>query len=554
MQKAHTILVGILVACIWTMTINLSTTILATRGEFGLTALGAGEVDENYYFALIRDAATGYPNLGHTSLHEHRNSWTPSTFGPVLQGFFMRITGLDLASIILLGDILFPFVTILMLYLLMESIFKDRFTAVAATCVVCWTIGAGWLRTVNPQISMLISVCYLWFLFQEPQKLSHGLIRGLLLGILTYVQLLYTSFFVILEGCFFLLQVWQKPTQWKQRMTQSALVMLPVAFIALPKFIWLQPSDQIAIADTLARLGVMYSHLPAAPILQGLLLACLIICGLIQWKKPEQRIVIQRSMLLLGAGLIALNQSVIHGKDAILGLYYRPLIAVSMWIAFSVAVLPFFKRFRIAYGVIAIIALGLTARDVLTNIPPVEARLQTMTDTHIPELLEALATLPQESIIAAPLSIADLIPVATDHYVLFSSYARYQHVQDRELAERYLLEQALFGKEEPFDDTYPNVFGLYAGNLSARARTWCRIKSRFSSSKENCNHPTIRESIRHQDVLHRLEDGSPPPSLRDFSVQYLVRRTQSDIELPAECTALQTISDTYSIYQCATSS
>ena len=80
-------------------------------------------------------------------------------------------------------------------------------------------------------------------------------------------------------------------------------------------------------------------------------------------------------------------------------------------------------------------------------------------------------------IVLAPLEISNLVPVFTEHYALFTQYARFEYAPDQELAERYLLLQSFFPlPSEQILEGDPLVFGIFAGNVYARTKILCRWK------------------------------------------------------------------------------
>jgi hypothetical protein len=169
----------------------------------------------------------------------------------------------------------------------------------------------------------------------------------------------------------------------------------------------------------------------------------------------------------------------------------------------------------------------------------------------IPVVLDAAEQLSGERVILAPLDVSNLVPVLTHHYSLFTQYAHFESVSDKELAERYLLQQAFFSLlPEHTIEGHPLVFGIGAGNLYARTKTFCRIKKALYLTKDSCLF-TLSDFIFHQDVRSFVEVGKIDTlsMLRKYGVDTII----TDKDLPEQvqpfCHEL-ILSAPYTLYDC----
>jgi hypothetical protein len=141
--------------------------------------------------------------------------------------------------------------------------------------------------------------------------------------------------------------------------------------------------------------------------------------------------------------------------------------------------------------------------------------------------------------------------VFTKHFVAFNRYARYQYAPDRELADRYLLQEALFPTPPAaIDRTYNLVFGLSAGNAAARTRNACIVSHFLSGTWRDCT-TDIRAHIAHQEVLALLDQSQPDiiGLLRKYSVDTIVTMSPLPGEVSTHCTQMQKIGP-YTIHAC----
>ena len=177
-------------------------------------------------------------------------------------------------------------------------------------------------------------------------------------------------------------------------------------------------------------------------------------------------------------------------------------------------------------------------------------------EDKMPELFSMFDELEGEQVILAPSKIANLIPVFSHHYSAWNGYAQFQSATDRELAQRYVLQELVEPQDESIRDrSFPQVFSVHAGNRAARARTWCRIKSLFQKSAEEC-HVSVRDMIRQQDVLVELEDALENQSTKQklaliekFNVDVIISETPLHWRITRICPETKEIG-AYKIHVC----
>ncbi len=543
--------VGILAAIVFTVVLNASTIVAMTRGQAGYAQMGTS-VDEAFYFALIRDTAEGHVALGNASLREHRTDIGGMSYAPWLQGLTMRVWGLDIITIVLAGDVLFPMIVVLLFFVAMRGPGRSDIFAALAAFIAASAVGAGFLRSISPQVTLIFYVAYVAVFLAGRRTHAHYWLRGLLIALMIYLHAVYAVHLLLIE-------LLDAPVRWRQSglrvsLRETGRVWLPIVIAIVGKVcLSMLAADTLALADLYRRLGTIPSHWPPMSSLQLLLpitAAILAFSAMLRTYSRDRQTDI-RLLLLVTAGFLALNQSIIHGIDVIFGLYYTLPLTLVLWLAWM------FLLSRWAWGtwqvpVAACIAVWLASPLVAVAVSSVRASdvPDPQPSPAVAQVLERLQKLPGEHVVLAPYEIANLVPVFTRHYALFTQYARYQQASDAELAERYLLQLAVFPSEQPVDPTYNEVFGLYAGNLAARHRTACVFFGGFRTAPLDCP-LDIRGHIYHQELLSRLDARSIDPAvlLQRYGVDILV----TDVPLPQNvdtvCRQLTTV-EQYRIYGC----
>jgi hypothetical protein len=570
MIRMRPFLPAILASLAAMMIINGGTFFSGLRHGIGIAEMGTSS-DAAYYFALIRDAATGHMNLGHASLKEHADDFGSSTYAPLPQGLLMRVTGLRLSEVVYLWGLLCSFLATFLLCMIFRPLVRDdRLAALLGFSVFAWTVGLAILRPLSPQITLTLLLASVALIVR-----GHGgrdrpwrggtewwrfALRGLAIALLLYAQIVWAAYLLLVEACdFFVRRGWK--TGWKLEIKSLAWFALPLGIaVAIKLILSGLTSDPVAAEDMIHRLGLISSHYPAAPKLQLELVLTILVALVVRYRFGAAACSRMNVLLvLLVAGVLALNQSVVHGKDAIFGLYYAQPLKVILWIAWLTmlfTILPS-KAWRFgAAGALAAYMLFTLSHQAVEQYRLQESERVTIGESGVPSVLAWLRIQPQDSVVLAPYPVADLVPVFTDDYVLFNRYARYQTARDSELAERYLLQEAFFPTPaDKKDDTYNLVFGLYAGNASARQRTACRIKAKLAGADAACDF-TIRDAIIHQDVLKTLDENKPDVAalLRKFHVDFIVMPLSKEFPLPEEaqalCQEVANVGPGYVIYAC----
>lgn len=507
---------GLLLGAAFSLVLNIGAIAAVFSGTLSLSHLGGmpGSPDELYYFAQIRDTADGHWNLGNASLKEFADAPSVAGYAVLPQGALMAVTGWSIETVVLLGDLFFCALLTLFAFLIFRRVLgSDLLAGLASFAFMTWW-STVWLRTMNPQVTFIAFLLHL-FVFVSDRDGKRLWLRSALLGLLYLMQPIFAVYALVIEvldAC--LHRSWRR---WQ--------IPLVLGAVALGQWVLVHfGADPEILADTYRRRGLIPSHLPAAFSTQVWILLGITACFLcLRWKKirKEQGYLL---LILLVGGLIVLNQSLLHGYDIVFGLYYRFPLAFVLWLS-AVLMLRGFVPLRlfIAAAVLTfIVASGSMVREL--------ARPAAHDRSDFSGLLHILND-GKDRVILAPIEISNLIPVQTSHYALFTQYAHFEYAPDQDLAERYLLQQSFFPlPAEMTVDGDPLVFGIYAGNIAARANTACRLRNFLLRTSAPCNR-MISGSIYRQDVRSFIEAGKIDQRalLKKFAVETIV----TDRPLPA---------------------
>ncbi len=479
--------------------------------------------DEAYYISVIRGLARG------ASIYQ------AATQAPLPQVWLLKM-GFSLQGVLFAGDVIYPLLTTTFLFLAALALLRSSKLAAATALIAAMSLGNYWLRSSNPQVPYLILAAYAAvFCSSDDHHPWSFITRGVLIGLLCYVQLLFASLLLLVEGVDLIRRIFISrllPAMLWRSILSFVCVFL---ILFLPLLLGLITGSDTVSADVHRRLGVIPSHYPAAPLFQ----VQLIIIGLIfvaaRMRPYTEKKTIDIFLTFIVASLIGFNQAVIHGIDATFSSYYVNVLLLLQWGALPVLLIAFFGRTKLTSAIL-IVALLCSFWSFHGVLKTEEAEDFTrviqyqMSDEGL--MIDRLLRDAKHETIAAPLALANLIPVMTDNDVLFSTYAYNWHVSDQELAERYQLQRALFPSADDAvqkEQGYPSVFGGYAGMLAARERTACRMWSRLLGP-DSCA-IDARSLVYHEDLRTMLDGGRVDVDslMRKFKVSEVI----SDDALPS---------------------
>ena len=547
-MNKRSLLVGFAVALACSLILN------ATQIRFFLDASDAldtygDSTDERYYFTLIRRVAQGNNAIGHASSLEHRSDPSMSSYAPVVQGLLMRAFDLHIEHVIFIGDLVFPFLTALFLFIALTFLFEGIGWSIVLTICSFSIIAIGLLRSISPQITapLLIGYAAAFFL---PGYVA-PVVRGLIVGCIVFAHVITGPFLLACEG-FFLLSRYPK---WRSMGVDGVLFAIPVFMAVIGKFLLTLDSDPIAILDTYHRQGLISTHIPAAPVLQAKIVVLIFAMIGLRRYRPGSRRETSAILLFCFSLLAVLNQSVIHGKDVVFGLYYTLPATITLVIGIGVFLRHvFLKRAMqlVSMIIFSIISVTVFTQEML-QLRNQDSSQRSSTESSEDVVLQYIASLSGSRVIAAPWPLADRIPPVTGQYVLLNRFTRYQYGTDEELVRRFILQEALF-PDARNEHAFNIVFGIGPGNAAAKARVQCRIDRLISSSDSSCDFRQ-EEYVSHPSDLMRFQnpDKDLLTAIRTFHVDTIV----SVSPLPPQITPLchrDTTIGSFGVFTCSAAS
>lgn len=519
------------------------------RQDSALIESMSGE-DEMRYIGKMREAYEGRWLMSDPYLKEHRDeSFSASGFLEWIPAALLRLTGGKTGFVLLFTDLLFTALTIILTFFWLRRIIPSRIVVWCCMTLLFSTVFGGSLDgllrdTVPKFVQPLMSLYLLLLTFPNRGTLKSTLLRGILIGCMFYTYPYHWSVCLMTEATFVLYQLWQhlyikheaQMNALRGAIMQGAVVLIPFALIAAPMAIAMKRMlSKPEFADFYGRYHLVYTHLPAAPKLQVIVLCAIaiLIVYIVRGTKHHRMTALHELLPLLlplGGMMILLNANVITGKDPeLLGHGGRVIMPV-VTVAYAAVVARLCPKHvthvigSMVLGACLIFAGQQTAvrwqhlhsTIIQWNAAPEEAVLEWM-NTH----------LPPERIIAAPRSISEKIPMLTSHYVFFAAGAHFSFVSLDELTDRYLGWVGLYPQEKELTDTATVIiFGNHPGAQWSKERTWNRLIGQPFTK-------TMADYIERQDLRQQIDTEHAHPD-NAKTVERLRRYNADVIVVPEE--------------------
>lgn len=401
--------------------------------------------DEDFYMARIQDVIDGHPFLTNAYLWEHKHG--------LPQQLFIAEDILALPSIVLgisvpAARTLYTGVLSAGIFLLTYAAFflvtRSRASALGFTVVLMLGLFMErLLRPVSPQFNIiffLLAFILLWSAIQGDRSPKRFVIAGAALGFLCYIYPYYWTLYLILYGLLFCYGVWRD-----RNLARGILISLGSGLIvAIPYIVLtLQAARLPEYESTLTRLGLIYSHIPSG---LNVLMWCaipLVLAGFL-WR---MRLVARHQGIVLGAlalcaNMIAVNQHVLTGKNIEFSSHYLPgaIFFSLIMLAYLHANLVITEKRRtlirslsVAAGLYAVVhglyGFGVHVVFAHLNEPSRYTQLFAWLNTHTE----------RDAVILANEELSGYIPAYTHDNVFFARNANLFFLSDREVIDRFLI-------------------------------------------------------------------------------------------------------------------
>ncbi len=445
--------------------------------------------DEEFYLTRIREVADGHTRAGHPYLYERRDQAYPlGNFWEVIVSSPMRL-GFSLKTTSLMTDAVFPFLLALLLWIAVRPILPQRRwrTLLIFTLFLGWEL-FWWKRPISPQATMVLPLLYFWAFFHlKRETLWLTIIRSALIGLMIHSYSFHWTYCLGAEGLLTLLLLATDET-WAMRLKRVAAAAIPFLLIASPWILMmLSLHGNVEYAQTLERLGMLRRRFPAGIVLQLFILGAGLLT-LLARRTSRDKDTSTGLFVLLGAGLVMLNQMLITGQEAEFSSHYRQIIFFPLWIAviWSCSIL---LRSQVILSrvipVVALIVVGVqTVRATQQHwIGFEEKRSDAIVRETRMEWMGALNTIPGQQVVLTDEFVAHDLTVYTSHYPFFMSETHLYLMDNDTLMRRLAVQRALVP-----DFVYGSraLVGASALNQALHAQTLCRIQLLLFMRHEPC--------------------------------------------------------------------
>lgn len=519
-----------------------------------------GITDSLYYYARMHEVSDGHPLIGNPYIFEYREAYSPAFFLPDVITAMPLLFGIPFNVAIWINVFIWSFVFLFFAYRLLTLLHVSERWATA------WSIFlylGSYSFMLRPTVMQTILPLFLFFLITLIQFLYEPLSKKRALWLasasaLTFYFYNYLAFVVFLTFAFIFL--WFLVS--KQFKALRALMMTGVytSLLLIPFGIYsLMQMSGPMYRETLSRIGLVYTHIPAMEAFFFGRWIVIGVCALVAlwffFPKKEGKDT-ERKIFWISTGcalFVGLFLNVITGVELSLGIHIGRFVMPWMILLLGVFLYEWYfsytRRSRnvtlLGHTVIGVFVLFLLMGTV-RNIPRALSFFEFDNRGYTIAELQAYggplawleSNLPEESVIWSNMSIAGYVPIMTKHYTLFHVGATLHAISEEELEERYLLWRSL----EPMTITeVKRDFNLYAGAgrhkelpLAQNNRAlFCNMLSRFIDMGE-CPQKTDAIALQGEPYFERLAErfalvkANQADLLRKYNVSYLIVDTRYD--------------------------
>lgn len=430
--------------------------------------------DEIYYMARARDIADGHSYLSNPYIYEYKNGqpmqfWLPDYLmaKPLA---FLRI-GIHKGYIFY--DFLLPFILTLLTYAIIFKLTDSKpISIVGAAFLHLNLFFSVFNRAPSPQLIFIFwqLLFLLWLRFiEKPTNINAGFM-GIAFGLLFHIYPYYWTFYVIFFALYLFFNfILKKNIDYKKYFLAFAIAFV----ISIPYFISFFKSMQSPYYnESVARVGMLDTHFPTGRkiVMWGVIV--LILFAIAYRKKIVN--LNGKSLLLASsclAAMIVANQQVITGKNLQFASHYWTLSVFCFIFTFACLINLWMKKINFHYVKLIIISLaGLYVfySPVVYSVSALSGRAfsyskEEKEQQRYAEVFRWLNdnTAPDD-VVFADTELSSLIPAYTFDNVFYCSSAGLFFVPNRELWERFVLNNYW----EKFDEEYVKakqfaVWGAY---------------------------------------------------------------------------------------------
>ncbi|MDO8430337.1 MAG: hypothetical protein Q7S73_03145 [bacterium] len=401
----------------------------------------------NYYLSLINESSKGNWQLGSPYILEWR--YAPYLY-PALNinapGLFKRVLGLDIKLYAAIMGYLSVFSIMALMLMAFSYIFSSNyFGYLLATVFIFFPRVIMWNRTLSPEINFIPLALFLIFYFSNFKFWKREIGLALSTGILFYIYPYYWTFALVLLGISDFWKFWdEKKIIWNYLYKYLLTMGLASWYLA---HLW-QIQHLSYYRETMARIGFLYSRLPAGWYTQAVLLSSLIIYFFLKkyiFPRLDIKMIADGALNKIVAGLVAslvvLNQQLITNVQMEFNSHYFPVILVflvAFWGSLTFILISNFNFYKksILIFLSFLLVTGLVAvriYQISASFGP-DGYIGGKADGVVEWLLKNQI---QDKVVYAPEDLGDEINLWTNNYLVWNDNQALQLTPTNELIDRF---------------------------------------------------------------------------------------------------------------------
>jgi hypothetical protein len=492
--------------------------------------------DEIFYMARAQDIRDGHPTLGNPYLYEHKNEpsmqfWLPEALLGWIGNFFFD----DLRNALLFWDFILPVLLFLLSYSVIFTLTKDRSLSITGTAFLHFGLFLQiFNRFPSPQfnfIFVLILMLALVRITSDAQKKIWTILATISFGALFYIYTYYWTFWVIglaltIIGNF----IFFRSTGMHK---QLSVVLGGGLIIGIPYFAGMITTSALPYySETLARLGMLGTHIPSGLLIVGLG-SSLVLFYMLLWKFRLLKFTPLPLLLFFCAlsGIIAVNQHIITGKNLEFSSHYRLITIFMVVFAFIFVIQSLLDRLHhrtrnffhtTLIAATLIFSVVSAVQVVWAQSIPQEYNISEQRYGPIFSWLNKNTTI--DDVVFTDDYLSPYISAYTHNNIFFSHGGNMYFVPQKEVRQRFLI-QHYFDEPFSYDEVVrleKQIYGTYYINRSAHQRTENRLRLLFGVPEEAVErHPEgdMQTLVREEQELRMRSFAD---ALLGFRVDYLI--------------------------------
>lgn len=397
--------------------------------------------DENFYYARVKDITDGHPFLSNAYLYEHKNGLPQQLFlAEWLLAQPIKIFNLNINTAHIIYNFLLPAVAFILAYLALFLVSRSRFLSIIFSVFLFFGLyPLVLIRPVSPQFNFifwLTQFILLWLLIENQKSFKILFLNILNFGLLFYIYPYYWTFYLIFFGFLVAVYFWGN----RELAFKIAAIAAGGLILAIPYFYFNYLSARLPYyAETLTRLGMIYTHFPSGIRIIFYTVFGLALFGLALWKKIihlDAKAIFFISGIL--ASVIAVNQHLLTGKNFEFSSHYE--MGAIFFLVFAVAYLmsKYNANLKIILSIIVFIFSALGIRDYSQRAFAIEKNaIERQNYAPIFEWLNKNTE--KDSVVYANADLSRLIPVYTANNIFYVREANLFFISDTEVFDRFAL-------------------------------------------------------------------------------------------------------------------